>query len=124
MMARIMKLGHPNSGHSLVEAIVAFALLATVLVPAGSIVVQLATQRLAYQKMEALAIGQMAMEKAIKNASYDNRTHLSADGKWMVQEDYQQVKDLIIIQISVTRNGSSKPLMSFSTARLMPLVVP
>lgn len=119
-----MKIVYTNSGHSLVESMVAIVLLVSVLVPAANFVAQLATQRLGRLKIEALAIGQLAMEEAIENGSYVNQSRSSADDKWVVNEEYKMVDELVILHVSVTRKGRLKPIVLLETARLMPLTNP
>ncbi len=109
-----------NAGYSLVESTVALALMVTVLAPAAGFVVHLTGRHLARQKIEALAIGQKALEKSIATLRFVNQITVDADEKWVVSEEYQVEEDLVTIQISVTRKGSSQPEISLRTARLRP----
>ncbi len=107
------------AGYSLIETIVALALLLTVLVPLGSFAVKMARHRLGMLKIEALSIAQNVMEKTLAApTSYSGSQQFTLDF-WMVLTEYQEREGFVIIEISVTQIGKDVPVVSLKTVRLL-----
>ncbi len=110
-----------EAGYSLVESIVAIALLVTVLAPLGSFVAHLATHRMSKQKIEAFSLAQLTMAEALKHQDYKSKTAHTSNGKWLVTEQYNLKEDIVIIEVEVFRLNRDKPYVTLRTARLLPL---
>ncbi len=117
-------LAYEEEGYSLIESIVAIALLLTVLVPVSAFLGSLATKRISKQKIEALAIAQASMENAIQLRDFTDKSVPVHDGKWILSEEYILNGDLVTIMITVAKPGRSRPGVSLQTARLLPPLNP
>ncbi len=112
-----------ESGYSLVESIIALALLATVLVPLSNFVINLATHRMGKQKIEAFTVAQAVMEQALQAQLYQDKTVLLDNEKWLVVESYDTQDNLVFIEVNVSRFNRSRPQITLRTVRLLPAVV-
>lgn len=112
-----------EAGYSLVESIVALALLATVLVPLSNFVVGLTTHRMSKQKIEAFLVAQAAMEDALLKQYSEDRSALIRKGKWLITEQYEMNEDIIIIEVKVSRLNREDPQIILQTARLLTAII-
>ena len=119
-LAPVPTLRESEAGYSLVESIVAIALLATVLAPLSAVVVQLTTHRLSEQKIEALGIAQHAMEAALLSGEYQDASRQSPNERWLINESYRMHQGLVVIRVTVSKLHRP-PLVTLQTARLAPV---
>ena len=108
-----------TAGHTLVEAVVTTALIATVLVPLSSLAVHLLTVKQNEPHIAALAIGQRVMEETLYERSYVSQTLDLEEGRWRIRKTVSQTGNQIAIVIRVFRRYQPEPLVELMTVRLL-----
>lgn len=107
-----------EAGHSVLEATVAVALLVTVVVPLGSFVVYLASQRHNADQVSALTLGTRYMEETLHTARYEMDEASEEDGRWRVRRDVRYEGGRVDIWVQVFRRGDPQPYVELYTVRL------
>lgn len=106
-------------GHSLIEAVVATALVVTVLVPLSGVAVYLFTVRQNEGPLVGLAIAQQFMEETLHERSYASRQVSLDRDRWVVQKSVTQQGRQVTIVIRVFRRNQPQPLAELMTVRLL-----
>ncbi len=107
------------AGHSLIEVVVATALVATVLSPLSGMVIFLLNSRQNAPHLVALAIAEQYMEETLHERSYASR-HVALDrDRWLVQKSVTQTGNQVTIVIRVFRRHRPRPLAELMTVRLL-----
>lgn len=107
-----------TAGSSMIEVLVALALLIGVLVPASALVVRLVTQDPATRSMEALVRAETALEEAIASSAADPVT--VEDGPWRVERRVRRDGRLHAFRVDVYRGAKPDPVLSLQTTRYRP----
>ena len=108
-----------EAGHSLVEALVATALLVTVLVPLGAATVYLLTVRPNEPHRRALEIGHAVLEETLAAQAYVAETRTLDDGRWIVRRTIQHRGNQVTIRVRVFGRQRPAPLVELMTIRLL-----
>ena len=108
-----------TAGHSVVEVVVATALVVTVLIPLSGLAIYLLTAEQNEPHLVALTIGQQAMEETLHKRDYESQTVWLQEDRWRVQKRVTQAGNQITIVIHVFRQHRPKPLVELMTVRLL-----
>ena len=107
------------AGHSLIEVVVATALVVTVLSPLSGMVIFLLNSRQNAPHLVALTIAEQYMEETLYERSYVSR-HVALDrDRWLVQKSVTQTGNQVTIVIRVFRQHRPRPLAELMTVRLL-----
>ncbi|MGH7600506.1 MAG: type IV pilus modification PilV family protein [bacterium] len=107
-------------GHTLVETLVASAILLSVLIPATLILGRLTLGQQHHDLMVATQLAREEMERTIAAARYQDEEKLVALGKksWRVVREVQEQSGLREIRIRVFKLRQAKPLVEIKTLRM------
>lgn len=119
MRRRLLHVITEHDGHSLVEVIVATALLATVLVSASGTALYLLKAKHNEPYRVALVLGQQAMEDALFTRSHVSETMEYDEGRWRVERMVVQEDNRVVLRVRVFRRGRPRPLVELMTVRLL-----
>ncbi len=108
------------AGHSLVEAVVATALIVSVLIPLGGFAMYLLSVRRNEAYAEALVVGQRVMEETISAERYQPRRVRRAEGRWQIEHVVTRQGGQAHLVVRVFRMKRRAPLAELATVRLLP----
>ncbi|OAN61653.1 hypothetical protein A8B79_04295 [Balneola sp. EhC07] len=105
-------------GYSLVESLIAMAILLAVLVPAAMALIYVGSNTIAKDKIESFNYAKNQIEYVI--AYQDSRSGLiEIDEKWLVKTKVDSSSNLYTIKVEVFKSDTlSLPLISLQTARI------
>lgn len=117
-VARDIQKESGESGYTLVEVVVALALLMTALVPASTMLLYLVQRPEIELRMEALAHAQAAIEETLSElpASWVERD--TTYNQWTTSQDVHLQETLATVRVSVYRGSDT--LAVLSTSRYIP----
>ena len=109
-----------EKGHSLIETLVALAILIAVLLPLSQLFVRLILNETSRDTMIASQIARSAMERTIAREDYSHaNTTISVNNKsWKWVREIEQANGLVKISISVYKSGQPNVIVQFKTLRL------
>lgn len=107
-----------EAGYTLVEVVVALALLLTVLVPTASALVYLTATPRIETRMEALARAQLSMEAQLAQNPVHWKDTVTEESPWSVHASVERTSTLSTIRIAAVHRGDT--LVELSTARYVP----
>lgn len=107
-----------ENGSTLVETLVAMAILVSVLLPTSLFLGYIAANPLNEEKIIALGLAQTEMEKIIASEKYENHEK-TVDDRWIVTNTIIEQEDLVQIEISVYRKKRIEPVVTLTTERLL-----
>ncbi len=107
-----------ESGYSLVESLVAMALLMAVLVPAAMALIYIGSTPIAKDKIESFSHARNQMEYVLSSHDAGSGT-IEVDGKWLVKTMVDSTSNLYTIRVKVFKHDTlSSPLIELQTARI------
>ena len=107
-----------EEGYSLVESLVAMAILLAVLVPSAMFLTYIGNNILAKEKIESFNLARNQMELALATQN-DSTFTKQIDHKWWVEKVVIREKDLRTIRVSVFKEDTlNVPVITLQTARL------
>lgn len=107
-----------ESGYSLVESLVAMALLMAVLVPAAMALIYIGNTPIAKDKIESFNHARNQMEQVLSTQDSGSGI-VEIDEKWLVKTKVDSVSSLYTITVEVfKRDTLSPPLIELQTARI------
>lgn len=110
-----------TSGHTLIETMVALALLVTVLAPAGMVLGHIVTERQAARQSEALTRAESALERMIVSAAVQEEPFEKPEGRrWRVDRLRRTRGGLIQFRVAVYWKDEEAPMVVLQTARQAP----
>lgn len=116
-MIRRANITHGSEGHTLVEVVVALAVLLTVLVPVAMTAVHAMESRSSRDVTEALIVAQSAMEEAMILGIPDSLSrHVE---RWVVHATSMVDDDMIWYEVNVVQARSGRVVVSLRTARFL-----
>lgn len=107
-----------EDGSTLVETLVAMAILVSVLLPAGMFLGYMANTPQNEEKIIALGLAQSEMEQVLDSGNYKNAER-EIDNKWLIRNTIAKEDNLLQISVSVYRKNKSKPILKLITERLV-----
>ena len=108
-----------EDGYTLVEVVVATALLVSVLFPLGGAAIYLLKVRQNERHVLALAYGQDMMEATLHQEAYTNQVVVLEEGRWRVDRTIRRRDKQVVIRVDVFRRGHSEPIVRLMTLRLI-----
>jgi type II secretory pathway pseudopilin PulG len=109
--------GNVEAGATLVETLVALAILMTVLIPVIGFMAVLAGNHQAMEKVQALNYAQHSLESELLDQAWSDSLYLP-DERWSIERSVETDSTLVFIRVEVFRRGKPDPLVKLSTARL------
>lgn len=108
-----------DDGYTLVETIVALALLVSVLVPTGAILTKTMLSRRSADLIAASQLARMTMERTIINGNYSNESQEVILNKktWYVSREVRNEMGLVTLQVRVFRKNQVNPVLTLKTLR-------
>ncbi len=114
----MMSLFNNEEGYSLVESLVALALLSAVLVPLAMFLIFIGGNTLAKDKIQSFNHARNELEWIIATES-DSSYVKQVDGRWWVKSTVTQKKNLYTITVEAFKEDTSLvPNITLETARL------
>ncbi len=107
-----------EDGATLVESLVAMAILVSVLLPAVMFLGYIANTNHNKDKIIALGLAQSEMETVLKNKSFSN-SEREVGGRFIIQNKIVKEDKLVQINISVYRRNKPDPILKLTTERLL-----
>ena len=104
-------------GYTLIETIVALALLVTVLVPLGGMLGLTVAGRRVEERIRALQLAERAMERTLARKAYQDATRWMEKRRWRIERAIDRQADVVEIRVSVYRKDRTVPLVELRTAR-------
>lgn len=114
----VLRAAQEESGYTLVEVVVATALLLIVLVPVAGTAVYLLKAQQNEPYVHALVLGQQAMEATLHERAYQDASFVLEEGRWRVERTVQRRGRQVTIRVRVFRRGRPGPLTELMTIRL------
>ena len=111
-----------NDGYTLVETLVASAILLGVLIPAALFLGKITMSQYSHDLLVATQLAREEMEKTLIAASYQDEEKLMDFGKrrWRLTRAIENQSGLLVIRIKVFKPNSVNPLVEFKTIRVQP----
>ncbi len=115
-------LAKSTAGYTLVETLVASAILLGVLLPASLVLAKLAMSRHNHNLIIATQLAKDEMERTILSEAYEDEAKeiVLEKTRWKLIRIVQKCFGLIEIRISVFRDRETKPLVELKTLRVSP----
>lgn len=107
-------------GYTLVEVVVAAALLLAVLVPAGAALTTFAGQRPGERLALATRSAHAALEKTLSEQSFVTDTLNLPAAPWPIHRTVHRERGLVVVTVATGPPQSPRPLVTLATARLDP----
>ncbi len=109
-----------TDGYTLVETLVASAILLSVLIPATLILGRLTLGQYHRDLIVATQLAREEMERTVAEARYqDEEKQMTLDKKsWRLVRDVQEQSSLLEIRIRVFKRWQAKPLVEIKTLRM------
>lgn len=113
-----MKVIKAEQGYSLVESLVALALLMAVLVPAAMLLIYVGGNNLAKDKIVSLNYARNQMELVLASES-DSTGFKKVDDTWWIKTEVLNDRNLYTIRVKAFKNDTlNTPHIELETARL------
>lgn len=107
-----------EDGYSLVESLIAMAILLAVLVPSSMFLIYIGNNIYAKEKMEAFNLARNRMELSLATLN-DSTITTFVDSKWWVKQRVEKDGDLRSFNVKVFKADTlNPPLIDLKTARL------
>jgi hypothetical protein len=118
--ANWLTLARDPRGYTLVETLVASAILLSVLIPATLILGKLTSSQYHHDLIMATQLAREEMERTVAEARYQDEEKQVALGKksWRLVRDVQEQSGLLEIRIRVFKLRQAKPLLEIKTIRV------
>lgn len=107
-----------SEAYTIVENIVALALIVAVLIPVGGFLGKVTLNSPSDSRSEALNVAQAAIEVSLSEDKFLNETWWSTSRRWRIVRQVQPSDAFITIDISVYRGKSDEASVVLSTRRL------
>lgn len=107
-----------ETGSTLLEAVVATALLVAVLLPVSASAIHLLTMRKNEPHLLALALGEQVMEETLHHRTYAPETLSYEAGRWIVRKTLRHTRGRVTIRVRVFRRHRPEPLVDLMTVRI------
>jgi type II secretory pathway pseudopilin PulG len=109
-----------NKGYTLVETVVALAILIAVLIPISQLCARFINSKHSRDKIVATQLAQSEMEKAITNLNCENNSKSITINNvtWKIDKNAIYQNELIELRIEVSKRGGSAPVVILKTLRL------
>jgi hypothetical protein len=109
-----------EKGYTLVETLVASAVLLAVLVPATLFLGKITTGRKGRDLIIASQLAESVMEKTTAREVYENsEEHIRLDNRdWQIVREIEENQGLIKIRIRVFKSKNTEPVFTLKTLRL------
>lgn len=104
-------------GHTLIETVVALALLTVVLIPAGGTLAHLMIDDWAGRKAEALRRAERTMERTLADGQLRSEVSQIHEGPWRIVRDVWRDDALWKIRVGVYWRDQAGPTVTLRTAR-------
>lgn len=112
-----MKWWKEEEGASLVETLVAMAILLAVLVPSTMFLTYIGSNWLVKDKAESFQLARNEMESII--ATKNDSSLVRSEGKWMVKRTVTNQEELYYVTVDVfKRDTTYSPIITLETARI------
>jgi len=112
-----MNIMHNEEGASLVETLVAMAILLAVLVPSTMFLTYIGSNWLVRDKADSIQIARNEMETII--ATKNDSSLVRDEGKWVIKRSIEKHDKLYYLQVDVfKRDTLQPPIITFETARI------
>lgn len=107
-----------EDGYTLVESLIALAILMAVLVPSAMFLTTIGNNTLSKDKIVAHNLARNTMEQVLAAESNVSRV-IQAEDNWWIKQEVNRAEDLYHIKIEVfKRDTLSTPKVTLQTARL------
>ncbi|MEM6335939.1 MAG: prepilin-type N-terminal cleavage/methylation domain-containing protein [Bacteroidota bacterium] len=106
-----------ESGFSIIEVLVALALLLVVLVPLSGFGLKLMGEHHNERQIEALQLARQEMERTILDESYRDVERTTSDERWTIRKNVERHGELVHVQVSVARQPADTALVQLQTLR-------
>ena len=116
-----MRKEHRNreEGYSLVEVLVALAILGAVLIPTAAFFVYVSNYPMNKDKIEALSLSRSEMEWTLIHEIDSDTLYRSKDNRWLIKRSVEKNQDLALISIEAFRRDTLRPpVITFKTSRI------
>ena len=107
-----------EDGSTLIETLVASAILVSVLLPASMFLGYTANNPQNKEKILALSLAQSEMEKVLYEKTYAGYEK-EVEGRWTLKNVVTSGDDLVQVEISVYRKNKLEPIITLTTERLL-----
>ncbi|MEX2345034.1 MAG: hypothetical protein WD604_05430 [Balneolaceae bacterium] len=107
-----------ENGSTLIETLVATAILVSVLLPVSMFLGYAANNPQNEEKILALGLAQAEMEKVLSEKSYTG-FEKEIDDRWLVTGVITKDDNLVQVGVSVYRKNKQKPVITLTTERLL-----
>jgi type II secretory pathway component PulJ len=123
---------HPapeESGYTVLESVVATALLVSVFVPAIGGLAHVVTTETAEKDVRALSLAQAAMERTLHERRFDDRTWTTDGERWTLRRSVESDDRLVTVTIRAWRSRPGtqpvtltdrEPIVELTTSRIQP----
>lgn len=106
-----------EDGYSLVETLVAMAILLAVLIPSVMFLTYIGNNHLVRDKVESYQIARNEMEQII--ATKNDSSMINKRGKWLVKRTISNTNELHYLAVEVFKKDTlTAPIIRFETARI------
>lgn len=106
-----------EEGTTLIETLVAMAILVSVLLPTAMFLGYITTNPINKEKIKALGMAQTEMESILNNKRYQSAKKEIGE-KWLIIDSTSVKNRLVNINVLVYKKHRSKPLVTLRTERL------
>ena len=118
-----MKMYNPitrhEEGYSLVEVLVALAILAAVLVPTSAFFVYAASHPMNKDKIEGLSLARTEMELTLAQQIESDSLYYLDNNRWLIKREVVRSNELAHVSIQAFRKDTLRPaVVTFKTSRL------
>lgn len=106
-----------EDGSTLVETLVAMAILVSVLLPTSLFLGYMSANSINADKITALGLAQNEMEKVLANEKYADKEIVKE--RWIVKSATSKKENRVFIEVLVYRKNKSEPVITLNTERLL-----
>lgn len=107
-----------EDGSTLVETLVAMAILVSVLLPTTLFLGFIAANPMNKEKITALGLAQSEMERVLASKEYPGTERVVED-QWIIKRVVSKKKKLVQVEVSVYRKNRTQPILTLNTERLL-----
>lgn len=108
-----------EQGYSLVEVLVALAILAAVLIPTSTFFVFVAKHPMNKEKIDGLSLARTEMEWTLLHEISSDTLYTTEDNRWLIEREVVRENELAKVSVKAFRRDTLRPpIVTFKTSRL------